>query len=640
MLGKGKDARWPITGGILLLVIVQVTQFAIGYRLTADDAMFLQYVWQGWDHVWAEAARMAEFSGRIGHYLMTPLNVLGALWAGDPVSRWLMVLGHFGVMALFACYFSALVARGSWRVCALLMLTFLALHPLAYEHMPPNAYPLQNTVPFLIVLFARLQLWRRPNLSLGAQFGLCLISGLAMLVSEFVFLLTTALLAAEHLANMAFPQPASPQQRLLGIPVRTRALVRDLALVITVFAIYLGYRFHHPSQYEGNTPSGLAHPYRFWLTSVYHVFAGTAFFRLPDVELASVARFSWAIATIVGIVSATCSAWLLRRLPLRSARAALAMMIIACCLMLYIAFPLASTARQQLWCLELGTCGYLDSRVSYLGIGAIAYALAILLLRTADGHPRLRRGIIALMALFIGVAAAMNHAANSRMAERMAQNVIPWKHADELACDSGTDSPLSTPKMAAIDPNQAITMHAGTNRRIFWLQYMNAHRASGACGKSPALDTQSALVDRGYTSFESNAPVPNGTLANGWSQRETWGVWSDGTSSTIVVPPAPPKARTLRVRFQLFWGPSVNQQTIQVYLNNEFYERWPMVPNQSDCCVRDIHVPSDLSLAGPGRPEIRLEYSHTRIPGFPGEGGDVRHLALGLHSLEWIEEEP
>ncbi|UDL03824.1 hypothetical protein [Marinobacter sp. CA1] len=638
MLGKGKDARWPITGGILLLVIVQVTQFAIGYRLTADDAMFLQYVWQGWDHVWAEAARMAEFSGRIGHYLMTPLNVLGALWAGDPVSRWLMVLGHFGVMALFACYFSALVARGSWRVCALLMLTFLALHPLAYEHMPPNAYPLQNTVPFVTVLFARLQLWRRPNLSLGAQFGLCLVSGLAMLVSEFVFLLTTALLAAEHLANTAFPQPASPQQRLLGIPVRTRALVRDLVLVITVFAIYLGYRFHHPSQYEGNTPSGLAHPYRFWLTSVYHVFAGTAFFRLPDIELASVARFSWAIATIVGIVSATCSAWLLRRLPLRSARAALAMMIIACCLMLYIAFPLASTARQQLWCLELGTCGYLDSRVSYLGIGAIAYALAILLLRTADGHPRLRRGIIALMALFIGVAAAMNHAANSRIAESMAQRVQPWQQANQLACQPRSNTALTTQEMAAIDPNNHVAMHTTMNPRVFWLQYINDRRASGGCEVDQ--DRLPALTDPSYISFGEGSPVPDGTLANGWSHRENWGVWSDGQASVLRLKAGQARPRTLRIRFQLYWGPSIDEQHLQVDINGQPFAQWPMTPNAQNCCVRDIPLSEEQINSESGHLDIRLNYSKTRNPAYPGEGADPRHLALGLHSLEWIEEEP
>ena len=35
-------------------------------------------------------------------------------------------------------------------------LIFLALHPLGFEHLPPTTYPLQNTLPFLVLVSCRL----------------------------------------------------------------------------------------------------------------------------------------------------------------------------------------------------------------------------------------------------------------------------------------------------------------------------------------------------------------------------------------------------------------------------------------------------------------------------------------------------
>lgn len=68
---------------LLLLIVIQASQFVVGFRMSADDAGFVSYAIGGWDTTWQLSKISAENTGRISHYLMSPLNTAGAWLAGE-----------------------------------------------------------------------------------------------------------------------------------------------------------------------------------------------------------------------------------------------------------------------------------------------------------------------------------------------------------------------------------------------------------------------------------------------------------------------------------------------------------------------------------------------------------------------------
>ncbi|MBU2875737.1 hypothetical protein [Marinobacter salexigens] len=651
MLSRQNGRAWlPLTAwkvwlvcGLGLLVALQALQFRFGYRLTADDAMFLQFLWHGWDRVWVEAEAVAKFSGRIGHYVMTPLNALGAWVSGFTSGRLLILISYYSVLVLFAHYLARLTSGNrAFSVSAFIVLVLLALHPLAYEHMPPNAYPLQNTLPFLVVLAARLALMRWPSMHWLGQLIACGSMAVAMLVSEFVFLFATALMAADHLANMAWPRKSELQARFLRLQVRTGKLVSDALVVAVVLAVYVGFRLQYPSSYEGNDPSGLANTSRFFATAMWHLSAGTVFHRLPGVDFSRVTADAWLVSGLVALITTLCAWGLLRRMPVLSAKAAITMMVCIGVLMFYIAAPLAATARQQEWCLDLQVCGYLDSRVAFPGFGVLAYALVCLLV--VWFKDRWRLVVFAILALSLGLVGGVNYAANSLIANDMRARVAPWAKAEGVACSVGysedtIDRWLSQVQMSSLDPHRFVAMHSDMNSRVFWLEYMNFLRRSGVC-PAGQQERSEPLVDAFHTSFSSWSAQGAGVLGAGWSSPEIWGVWSEGNRSELNVllqPGVHDNVDALRLQLRPYFGPSLQQQRITVLLDGEEVAIWRYSAERhsgNDCCEATVPLPQ-LVLDAPLR--LTLEYEAVRKPGYPGESQDVRELAVGLRSLDLIE---
>lgn len=630
--------------GLGFLIAMQALQFRFGYRLTADDAMFLQFLWHGWDRVWVEAEAVAKFSGRIGHYVMTPLNALGAWVSGFTSGRLLILLSYYSVLVLFAHYLARLISGNrAFSVSAFIVLVLLALHPLAHEHMPPNAYPLQNTLPFLVVLAVRLALMRWPSMHWLGQLIAYGSMAVAMLVSEFVFLFATALMAADHLANMAWPRKSEPQARFLRLQVRTRKLVSDALVVAVVLAVYVGFRLQYPSSYEGNDPSGLANTSRFFTTSMWHLSAGTVFHRLAGVDFSRVTTDVWAVSGFITLITSFCAWSAFRRMPVLSAKAAITVLVSAGVLMFYITAPLAATARQQVWCLDMQICGYLDSRVAFPGFGVLAYALVCLLVVRLEKAASLV--LFAMLALSLGLVGGVNHAANSLVANDMRTQVGPWSKAEEVACSAvysdgdNISRWLSQAQMASVDPHRFVAMHADMNSRVYWLEYMNFLRRSGVCPVKQ-LEGSEPLVDAFYTSFSSWSAHGADELGTGWSNPEVWGVWSEGKRSELNVllqPGVHDNVEALRLQFRPYFGPSVQQQRITVSLNGQQVGIWRYsaeLHSGNDCCEATVSVPKEALGASL---RITLVYEALRKPDYPGEGPDPRALAFGLRSLDLIE---
>lgn len=633
----GSTVGYSIGAALALLLIIQLVHFTAGYRLTDDDAMFLQYAWRGWGHVWEAAREFAYLTGRVGQFFMTPVNAIGAYWAANWLARVLMVLSYFGVMFLLACYASRLLAAGAWRVTAFILLSMLSLHPLAYEHMPPNAYPLQNTVPFLLILAIRLWLWNRNQVAVPLFLGLYAIQSIAMLCSEYVILFASALIAVEHLNNAASPK--GTQRKIFGVSVRYSRLWADVLLAVLVLAVYLLFQAAFPSQYEGNTIDGLPDARRFLLTSVYHVLSGLAFYRL---SLSDITTATWAVASLVSILTFVSAWYLLVNLPLIGRKKALITLLITIFFMLYMAFPLAATSHQQEVCLELNSCGYLDSRTSFLGSGVVLYCIAGLLLAG-----RSKRTIAPILAALLAVMAGLNHVSNQYVANDMYQRSMPWKAAHELACEAPPGVVMGSELQRKVDPNELISFHAYVDPQVYWIEYMNHLRSSGHCGAALTVD-QAMLRDPFHLPISDPGFVPVGDLrgggaemlGEGWSDVEFWGVWSDEASSTLLLDlsdPALVNVSALILYFNIYLGPSINEQQVNVWVDNEWQQRWTFSEEDAtDCCHRRIPLSDQV---GKKEVEVRLGYKHQRNIEHPGESGEPRPLALGLKLLELVEQQ-
>lgn len=422
-----------------------------GYRLSADDVMFYWNAIQGWDKVWKNASEMAVFSGRIGHYLMTPLNSVGAYLAGNLYFRGLMVLGHFGLMFVFCIYVTRLLAQENrFATFLLFFLILLSINPLTYGHMPPNSYPLQNTVPFLMILGGRLLMLRNKRVGLVGSVWVYLTSALAMLVSEYALLFATALMAAEHsltlnsYSNVGF-------KRLLGrFSVNVPKLSADAGVAFGVLAIYIGYRWLHPSQYVGNQPDGLSHIDAVFHTALGHIYAGLTFPYLDISTFMDAGILALMQAFLVGTITFACSSLLVTYIPFKASARIPAILLVTVTLMLYMAFPLAVTEKMQDWCLNGSSCAYLDSRVSFLGVTVLVFCVIILIKRASTGF--LQITVLRTFSVGLGILAAATHLNNQQTAESMAENMVPWERAKDIACSDGVANITNAAAWRLVDP--------------------------------------------------------------------------------------------------------------------------------------------------------------------------------------------
>jgi hypothetical protein len=646
MTGRGHSLpkQWIAYLALAAMLVVQLTHFTAGYRLTADDAMSLQFFWRGWEHIWDNAYALATYSGRIGQLFMVPLNALGAYWAESQAGRLIMVGCYFTILFIFSAHMSQVLARNNRDLTLLLSLCLLALHPLAYEHMPPTAYPLQNTLPFLIALLARWGLWRYPSMATSGKLTLHLLLGIAMLTSEYVILLATALMAIEHSSYAAFPKEGPQGSRLLGLTYRPTILAADTVTTVLVMAAYLGFRAYYPSDYVGNRPDGLLDLSGFLTTAFLHVVSGTALrhwnqFRFDQLlDPATLALFL--TVTVLCFLSAR---QLFVNVPILRRKQSLMVAMISVVFMLYMTAPLAATARQQIWCLEGGMCGYLDSRSAYLGSGLLVWAAFMLV---AGGKGPWARTTALAFSLLLALMAGTNYVANQNVAEQMADQMTPWDRARGLACNSATPGLIKPNQIEGIDPHQQIKMHGyNMDRRLYWLEYMNHLRTDGWCDDK-AVRTK-PLFDPFYLSFSpysykkwlEQANVVPPVLGPGWSHVEHWGVWSDGVTSRLnfdLSNPVLGEVTHLALDFNLYTGPSVSQQRIVVSINSQDTQTWIFKGQEmKQGLVRTLDI---RDFIGERSVTVTLEYHNPRSPAHPGESADPRQLALGLKSIELMEQ--
>jgi hypothetical protein len=629
---------------LAVIVLLQAQPFTYGFRRSADEVAFLAAFGHGWHAIEDMAVSLAVFQGRLGLLVTTPLNAIGAHLSDGFVARWIFVLLHFGVLALFAAYFSIVSATNVTRA---LLVFLVALQTICRgdDYMPPIAYPLQNTLPFLALLAARctILLARRRD---GGQLLLWparLVFLVAMLTTEFAFLLATALLAGEYgFALARRRRNGAAAREALRAALRQREFAYDVAIVALALFAYLAFRWLHPSSYVGNViDAGLAIG-RVVETTVRHVLAGTVFSR-DVLDVTSLPPQALPMAALVGILSTGCLLVVLREV--RDLPSPLLVALGSVLAIAYVTFPLAGNARQQVWCVDNGACGYLDSRISYLGFVVIVVCLCALVLRLLPG-PRASMAAVAAMSVATGVIAATTYARNLRDGQDMIVDGWTWERAALLACYPDEQPVADRALLRLIDPEKRVRFHPGADKAHFWREYMSVVRRDGQCASDTAARRAElrrvlelgAVVFVGQT-IQFRGKAANLYLGDGWSQPEPWGVWSDADRANLsFLTRVAPRIGELQLRlvFQPYIRPSVGQQTIAVSVNGRPVDTWTISKNMRDngCCERTIPLGPELRLGQDV--EITFHVLDPRNPADDREIVDRRRLGLFLQSMTLV----
>jgi phosphoglycerol transferase len=121
-------------------------------------------------------------------------------------------------------------------------------------------------------------------------------------------------------------------------------------------------------------------------------------------------------------------------------------------------------------------------------------------------------------------------------------------------------------------------------------------------------------------------------LGSGWSAIEPWGVWSEGSSSTLRVPSPPQGTSHLRLQFNAFVP---NGHTITIDGQIEGGEAVHMVatPEKAAGLTMDIPLPKTPRASVL---TVSLKYDKPISPQQAGLSADARMIALGLTSLQWV----
>ena len=526
-----------------LIFLMQAYLFSRGYRLSADDADILRgFMGGGYPDVWRGAAMAAPSQGRFGMHLMFPLNAYASFWSVYPAARWIYACLYLLVFVLFAAYVARL-SRGAGGTPLVLLL--LALQPLAFEHMPPNAYALQNTGPILLVLIARLVLYREEGYQgsmLGRVISLCalILMFVAMMVSEYVMVFAASLLCAEFLARFAGVWSSGSTRDALVVAVKRTAWL-DVLVLAAVVAVYVAYRLAHPSTYDGNSLDGVGQPWRVMITAFAHVVSGTVLMRLGP-ELAGAPGWILAVAIPYALVFYCLARSIAAAFPqMASPRAVL---VTGAVLSFMVVLPLAVTSKQQTWCIEGGVCGYLDSRIAYLWFGLSLSGAAALIGLTVSkrfSHQTWNRAF----GTAVGLIAGLGFVHNWQVSDEMREASLAWERAEAIACyREGLQ--LDDGKLgAAIDPHRKVALHSHVDAGEYWGRYVAWREATAPCDGSER-DRREALAElikdpRGPMDVLEPGQVIRFSRGAGekylygeWSE-ERWGYWSTAKRSSVKV---------------------------------------------------------------------------------------------------------
>jgi len=456
-----KNEKLLLLAGILVATI-NGALFANVYWLNADDVMFLQFSLEGWRAVFEAVKLYSTAQGRFGQTVLMPMNILAAYLSQFALFRIFAIGLFFASIWAFLYWFDRVVHT---NIRALAFLLCAGLSVLHFYHLPPTSFPLQNTVPYLVLVLARLAIWR--GRSSGTSFTMLWalpLFSLTMSLSEYALLFATGMLAVEYLALLC-RQPNWSTVRSL---VRSSYLYVDFAACLLPLMIYIGWRMLFPSAYDGNNLDGFSDPALaaqvWWL----HAF-GLHGLALPQGWVALSTRW-WpslvAGCTVFGAIFVALPRMETIKRPFVAAALALFFA-------LYVTFPPAMTAKQQQWCAEQGACVFLDSRTAYPATMVVFVLIGGAVWAASRNTPILGGLVRSVLALFAAAATALTLAHNAWMVEHMDNRMAVWRGAEKLSC---TVLLQQAGLRNVVDPQGTIDIHPHLDADNFWRIYLTHAR--------------------------------------------------------------------------------------------------------------------------------------------------------------------
>ena len=505
--------------------------------------------------------------------------------------------------------------------------------------MPPNAYRLQNTIPFLAILSSRMWLFRLADCGVGNWHTplttICyLVFALGMCFSEYSIVFGTALLLTEYLARLLQSVPTHGYANGFAVLVRLRAFRLDALAVAAVVSAYLVFRWSNPSHYDGNSPDGILQIGRMLHTATGHIVSGTVFGQMVP-GLLPLGRVATLASIAAGALAAFCA---YRFIPMMgSLSRGWSVLAIAAGAALYVVMPVAMTSKQQSWCIDRDACGFLDSRVSYFWVGLATLAIVSLLMQVFRNH-RSSALVLGIISVSIGVLSSFNYANNVRQAERMAVISLAWDRARTLACLPERIPQSDDALKKLIDPDSAVMFHPWVSQPSYWKRHVAWLAVHGGCAKDRHV-LQAAYLDV----VEGMHPLDVGQrlkfastssrsyLVAGWSP-EPWGVWSVASRATLKAGLRHRGQDLILVVRALRHDVNADTRPVDVEFNGTQVATLRMTNEAHDYTVK---IPANLLKEGQGS-VLTFVIADPISPLQAGSGVDARALGVGLVELKFV----
>lgn len=625
-----------------MLFSLAIGQYVTGYRLSADDVLFHQTLMDGWATSWEFIKAVSFAQGRIVHFLDLPFSLLGAYYADDLYFRIFYTALYFSNFALVGIYASRVSETDLTKIIVLILLAF---HPLDYFHLPPNSYSFHTSIPVFLITASRIMVLKARSENSPREFYWLGICFLGMMFSEYGFVYALTLILCEAIARIAscHEKTRKPLSIIL-LNLMHRDFLKDAFLIALFLGLYFGFRIAHPSNYEGNQLSQQFSGMAFLKTLFGHMYGGTS---LPALSrnsgkivstLHDMKTMHWLTGLSVFALTFFLTSHSIRQyqksFPLSEALQR--RLLLTACLGLVSAIlitaPVALTGKYQAWCQDINTCVFLDSRISYLGVGVSLAGFSLLI-------PTWLRSVLStkastlLVSLVISIGAGVTWIHNLHIQRDMKDFVSAWERAKIASCLS-IEQLKQVRLTEKIDPSRRIKHHHDFDMEEYWEKYLKDQNEKINCGvntgKLRDFYPRIALGKRLFTG-RSGGGVP--LLKHGWSQPEAWGTWTEGPTATIEIPLGTPTPQLIQFEANVLLSPTHVKQDVDVLVNGI---RSAQIRLTAESQGRfEIQVPPAALATSDGDHPLRLEFHlpDAMSPKDIGRGEDSRRLAIGLISL-------
>lgn len=613
---------------ILLLALWHSWPFLAGYRLTADDVHYTYLALQGPSVVFSAAQNWAEETGRIGFLLVQTVNMFSALKSEFLVWRILFV-GLYMLTAWLAFVYAAQLLE--FNIAPLAFLIFLAIHPLAFDHLPPTSFPMQNTWPFLLLFAGRLA-----GLGLHERGGwMVLLHSLqvvAMLATEYAMVLGVVMISAEAITR--HPVTLRNFAGWLRGVLSDTAVRGDVAKLFLVLGIYGGYRLAFPSTYAGNTAGGIENIGAIAYTTWRHIVDGLVLPRL-HFDVLRAPQTIWMANVLAGLfMYAAMRIAFQRTIAMTKPLGPLMLFLVGA--MVLVTIPVSSTQKYQDWCTGSQSCAYIDSRTSILGLALVFALLTAKLLHQWQGG-KLRSNLHRLLAGLTAVLFVFTGLHNWSVAERMRRSAQVWESAQTLACVPTLVPAEPVQLSSLIDPDRLTSYHTYETAFVLWPLYLEAVRARGDCEGTDVINRR---LDRSYLPLIfPDQPQAIRTdsggkyLGKGWSGLEPWGVWSVGNEAQLLISPVGLEHGEMAIlqldATMLLDNANSTQRLVVTQRGQTIWEGTRTQENQDDPILVPL-LPHDTT-----QETLILTF---KLPDAhqPRNSRDKRQLGIGLHSIKML----